>query len=428
MLEPDVVKQRINTRFKRILHCTPSGNLKPFVCLVCDEFLHPNYVHTLSVDKLEEAKDILIPSMWNAVPGSIERKYMYMGDIGDSYDEDSRDWIEDMLLSPRECYVRKKFGQRSEGFAVCNSCKMSLGKGMMPRFAIANNFAFGTLPKCLLELTEVELAMVTPVKTYGYCFSYTGGQNKQLKGSLSYYKVEMESIACAAAHFDVLKMHENVVIVLHGKMTVQQKIIARKKNKVRVKKILSAVHWLINNNEEWQKRNIDFEAVKAALRNPVLVDNTSPEDSGENNIETTESFKVFFPDGHVSSLTGGQKNLDVFQNLVKKAKENGLNIDFQCDLGKQAAADFKDNNLVNACLLQFPYGRGGMHEMRKRGDGSLTNKMPIEDYVEHLSKVLQPHFHHELFSLILYNISMKQSMVKSAGYKARDPSWFSAIS
>lgn len=229
-----------------------------------------------------------------------------------------------MLLSPRGCYVRKKSGQRSEGFAVCNCCKMSLGKGMMPRFAIANNFAFGTPPQCLLELTEVELAMVTPVKTYGYCFSYTGGQNKQLKGSLSYYKVEMESIARAAAHFDVLKMHENVVVVLHGKMTTQQKIIAKRKNKVRVKKILSAVQWLAKNNEEWQKRNIDFEAVKASLRNPVLVDNTSPEESGENNIETTESFKVFFPDGQVSSLTGGQRNLDVFQSLVKKSKRKWL--------------------------------------------------------------------------------------------------------
>lgn len=95
-------------------------------------------------------------------------------------------------------------------------------------------------------------------------------------------------------------------------------------------------------------------------------------------------------------------------------------MDFQCDLLKEAAADFKDNNLVNACLLQFPFGRGGMHELRKRGDGSLTNKMPIEDYVEHLSRVSQPHFHHELFTLILYNISMKQAMVKNAGWKVRE--------
>jgi len=61
-----------------------------------------------------------------------------------------------------------------------------------------------------------------------------------------------------------------------------------------------------------------------------------------------------------------------------------------------------------------------MHELRKRGDGSFTNKMPIEDYIEHLSKVSQPHFQQELFTLILYNISMKQAMVKSAGWKPRE--------
>jgi len=30
-------------------------------------------------------------------------------------------------------------------------------------------------------------------------------------------------------------MHENIVVLLHGKMTAQQKAIARKKNQIRVK-------------------------------------------------------------------------------------------------------------------------------------------------------------------------------------------------
>jgi len=42
--------------------------------------------------------------------------------------------------------------------------------------------------------------MLTPVKTHGFCFSYTGGVQKKLKGSLSYYKVDMGSIARAMSH------------------------------------------------------------------------------------------------------------------------------------------------------------------------------------------------------------------------------------
>jgi len=184
--------------------------------------------------------------------------------------------------------------------------------------------------------------------------------------------------------------------------------------------VLVALKGLVKNDEEWKQKDNNFASIKSKLRSPVLVDNTSPDDSEANNVETTESFKVFFPDGSMSSLNGGQENLAAFQKLVQRAKENGANVDFQCDLLKEAAADFKDNNLVNACLLQFPFGRGGMHELRKRGDGSLTTKMPIEDYVEHVSRISQPHFHHELFTLILYNISMKQAMVKNAGWKVRE--------
>jgi hypothetical protein len=87
----------------------------------------------------------------------------------------------------------------------------------MPTYAIANNYFFGVVPQCLLDLTtEIEHVMLTPVKTYGYCFSYTGGIQKQLKGILSYYKVNFESIAQTVSHFDVLGLTDNIVVVLYG--------------------------------------------------------------------------------------------------------------------------------------------------------------------------------------------------------------------
>ena len=86
----------------------------------------------------------------------------------------------------------------------------------MPRYAIANNYCFGTPPTCLLELTDIELALLTPVKTYGYCFCYTGGVQKQLKGSLSYYKIKISSIVRSVMHFDVLNMTNNKSFLLSG--------------------------------------------------------------------------------------------------------------------------------------------------------------------------------------------------------------------
>jgi len=333
---------------------------------------------------------------------------------------DNPQWMNDMLLSPRSSYLKFNDGRKKNGFCVCRKCNHSLNCKEMPRFAIANNYCFGTPPACLMELTEIERAMLTPVKSYGYCFSYTGGRCRNLEGSLSYFKVNIESIVRAAMHLDVLGMHENIVVILYGKMTPDQKKNARRNSRVRVGKVLNALSWLLANNKEWMQKNIDLNDVRAKLRSPVLIDN-SRTDTGENsNVESTETFKVFFPDGTMSETNGGQANLDRFKDLVRQWKAAGRDLDFQCDLAKEIAADFKDNNLVNACLLQFPYGRGGIHELRKKGDGSMTDKTHIEDYVEHLTRLSQPHFHSELFTLILYNMDMKQTMVRTACWKVRE--------
>ena len=155
--------------------------------------------------------------------------------------------------------------------------------------------------------------------------------------------------------------------------------------------------------------------------NPVIVDNCIPvgDSKTENNVKSTESFQVFFPDGTMSQVTGGQENLEKFNEILQAACSSGYDIGFKANLMKEAVSDFKDNNLVNACLLQFPYGRGGMHEQRTNNNKSFTCNIDIEEYVQHLSKVSQRHFHHELFSLILYNLSMKQAMVRNAGWKVR---------
>jgi hypothetical protein len=138
--------------------------------------------------------------------------------------------------------------------------------------------------------------------------------------------------------------------------------------------VLTALEWLLQHNEEWHQRSIDLDEVWQRLRNPVLIDNSETvhtDDDGiskhSSNIESTESFQVFFPDGTMSPVTGGQDNLQKFQELVQAATQCGYDLAFKSTLMKEAVSDFKDNNLVNACVLQFPYGRGGMHEQRMKG-------------------------------------------------------------
>ena len=82
---------------------------------------------------------------------------------------------------------------------------------------------------------------LTTERTHGYCFSYTGGVQKQLKGSLSYYKVNISSIAHAVTHFDALGLGNNVIVMLYGQMTPNQRQTAQQKNKIRTSNLLIAL-------------------------------------------------------------------------------------------------------------------------------------------------------------------------------------------
>ena len=76
-----------------------------------------------------------------------------------------------------------------------------------------------------------------------------------------------------------------------------------------------------------------------------------------------------------------------------------------------------ENNFVNACILQFPYGRGGFDELQKKPDGSFTtSSIDIGKYIEHLSRASIKYFQCELFILQLYNIIMKQWMLRFASF------------
>ena len=73
--------------------------------------------------------------------------------------------------------------------------------------------------------------------------------------------------------------------------------IKQRKNKIRPNYILEALNWLMVNNSEWQKIEIDLEKIREDLKNPTLIDNANIEYNAENNnnVEQTETFEVFFP-------------------------------------------------------------------------------------------------------------------------------------
>lgn len=112
---------------------------------------------------------------------------------------------------------------------MCKKCKNSLNRKESPKHYIGNNYTFGTTPECLLCLTEIELAFINPIRTYGYCFSYSGGIQKQIKGGLSYYKIGISNVVTSVAQFEGYGLSNNILILIYGHITEEQRKIIKKK-------------------------------------------------------------------------------------------------------------------------------------------------------------------------------------------------------
>ena len=268
-----------------------------------------------------------------------------------------------MILSPRASYVTFEDNRETDGYTICRQCKYHLCRVEIPTMACANNNMYRVPPKYLRDLSHIEAAFISPVRSYGYVFTYMGRKQWQLKGVLSYYKVEMESIARSALHFEIVGMEKHIVTLLYGPMTAEQKSSVKQKSTICPTHVLRALKWLVKYNTEWKERNINLSKIRDSLQQPVVIDSTYAVNSEDSNVETTESFEVFFPDGSMTELTGGQENINKFKDLVAENVRNGYNLEFRHKVEKTACFDYMENNFVNACILQFPYGRGGFDEL-----------------------------------------------------------------
>jgi PIF1-like helicase/Helitron helicase-like domain at N-terminus len=413
----------INTAVQKAFANGDDGLRKPIVCIACDRFVRSHELKTIDTNELIAKRSYLEPPPNSNLHPDLMLHYSTKS--GTSCSPRQKKKLSKCLLSPRSTFMENTGGNHKAGYAICKVCKSFLQKSKMPKFCIANNFAFGTPPMCLSLLTNVELAMITPVKTFGYCFSYTGGVNKQLKGSLSYYKIDKKTLVESAAQFEGLGLNDHVVILFYGALTEKQFARAKQKTQVKTKNIIEATKWLIANNMQWKEYRGRFDEYMNLIKNPALLNNAQIiEDDGDNEDlelgELQNTFQIYYPDGSVSVTSGGQEDIKHFQQIVRNAAEHNFEIEYRVPIYNEAVHDYKDNNLVDACLLQFPYGRGGLQEMRLKSDGSQSDITDMSEYVTYLSMISLPHFQNEHFTLILYNMITKHNMVKTAGWKVRN--------
>jgi hypothetical protein len=215
-------------------HCNNNvGPIKAAVCLICDRFITSIDKNFISLQNLNNIQHWFYESPMNST-----LNYNLLGDYQVTAPLCYRNSVPTTLqlakciLSPRAILHFYSNGS-PQGFTICDECYTNVvHHKRRPKFSIINHFCVGSPPECLLALTDVELAMITPVKTYGYSFCYTDRQKHRPTGSLAYYRINWDTLvksigALAAAYANVAK-------ILYGQLTRKQYNIAQNKNTLHI--------------------------------------------------------------------------------------------------------------------------------------------------------------------------------------------------
>ena len=421
LVPAEEVQKRVNERFDALFLEGKDGELRPYACSICDEILLEDpEKYQITIPKMKAAKEIL---SWSYVPDDrrkVEVEQCYSFDTTNTRCREDLSFLSGVALSPRASLYKKK-GPRSQwGFSCCQRCHGNITRNpTLPRHAILNKNYVGCAPEVLLDLNEAELAFLSPVKNYGYCFTHTGGSQKLLKGTCTFMRVEKQGIANSIGILEDLGLTNHALVTFTGKMTKGQKKKAKERSTIRTEKIIPALHWLRENNARW--KDIDIEKVKQGLKQhePVVLDRSETVESQNANLEKEELFTVYYPDGATTPTTGGFDQPGIFKEYVQEMAKDGFTVEIQSTLEKKFTKDSDDNILLDACLLQYPHGIGGMEEGRLLHDESITNKSDLFEYFEHVGKLSQNVFQKPMFQLIMCSMISKLRILKNSRLQLR---------
>jgi hypothetical protein len=168
------VQENINKKVDELFHYDKQDGWHAFVCTFCDEYLlcaqDRNFVPIGEVCKNRALFE------WTTYVTDVNelRTLQVLVDAYTFNDRDRRilpsNLLQGLCLSPRGV-VAQKNKKSKWGLSCCNKCKNAISANHVPYYAFVNRNYVGHAPSCLTDLTEVELAFITPVKGYGFCFS-----------------------------------------------------------------------------------------------------------------------------------------------------------------------------------------------------------------------------------------------------------------
>ena len=100
----------------------------------------------------------------------------------------------------------------SDRFVSCKKCVMSVKSKTVPKYGIGN-FLLGSCPDVLSDLTDIEVAYISPVRVFAHLFMMTGGSSSHMKGYHSFMK-RLLGHPVKLGRFVQIRLQQTYLIVL----------------------------------------------------------------------------------------------------------------------------------------------------------------------------------------------------------------------
>jgi hypothetical protein len=205
-------------------------------------------------------------------------------------------------------------------------------------------------------------SLLARVRPFAYIFAYTAGAHKAIRGHFSFFEVDLTHMGSVMNHFLTTGANPLVYVVLCGRMTPNQKEIAKKRALLNMEKMKDLLEWFVN-----ESGHPGYEGVTPPTECPkpsFIVDEETPNNTDqEHDPELEKEFAG--ASFHFTSAHEPQDDTGVYESNQKfvKAMIDRTMPTLLVSGGKYA--DMRELQLEDVCPLQFPWGQGGPKVKRR---------------------------------------------------------------
>ena len=355
------------------------------VCVVCDRFMPcseaPGFI---SMKVLQKHKERLSVASYEAhhrvtLPDDLVSFYTVPGGEG-------------MLLS-------RSARNNGEKFLCCPMCRNSFAKKRLssapPKYAICNGFAIGKIPRSVVkeeDLTPIMSSLIAPVRPFSFVFSYFAGAQKSIRGHVTFMQNDVQHLGATLYKYtDEAFGNPLVYVVLCGRFTPKQRIIAKDHACLDTTKFFDLLRWLIE-----QSGNPAFKDMFLPEDCPspkFFEDDPSPNNTDEEVDADVESrftgSRFYFPSAfEPNESTGAFGSEESFIKAMFEGSTPTLLVH-----GGNYVND-RDVPITDMFPIQFPFGEGGTNVKRR-------NPVSVKECLRHYFCLKLDQMHRPDFVLVV---------------------------